>query len=84
MKNVQSILDEYERGDMAQRVFMFLEHRSLREEFGVIDQREYQADRACPHHEEGIEAPSLFSRMLASLHAFLPAGCCAPKGAPNP
>ena len=83
MKDAQTILDEYEQGDMAQRMFMFLEHRSLREEFMVIDQKEFQADRACADQEAGIETRSFFSRVLAFIRSPCPAGCCAPKSAPN-
>lgn len=83
MKDVQTILNEYEQGDMTQRVFMFLEYRSLREEFGVIDQKEYQADRECPDHDEDTEATPLFRRVLAFFRSCGPEGCCAPKGASN-
>jgi len=83
MKDAQTILDEYERGDMALRLFMFLEHRSLREEFMVIDQKEFQADKVCPDRDESTEARSVFRRVLAFFRSPCPAGCCAPKGAPN-
>ena len=81
MKDAQTILDEYERGDLTRRLFMFLDHRSLRQEFMEIDQREDRAEKLCPALDAVAETPSVFRRVLAFFRSPCHSGCCAPKGA---
>jgi hypothetical protein len=38
MKDSQSIIEEYRNADFEKRVYLFLSHRSLRDEFLDIDQ----------------------------------------------
>lgn len=83
MNDAQTILNEYEDGDLTQRLFMFLEHRSLREEFMDIDHKELQAKAVCPDPVEAPAGQSIFARVLAFIRSPCPAGCCAPKSAPH-
>lgn len=40
MKDSKSIIEEYRNADTEKRLYLFLSHRSLRDEFLEIDQRE--------------------------------------------
>ena len=42
MGNIENILGEYRRGDVQKRLYLYLEHRSLRREFIEIDRNELQ------------------------------------------
>ena len=43
MKDEQSILEEYKKGNFEARLNLFLECRHLRDEFVIIDHEEYEA-----------------------------------------
>ena len=40
MRGVEHIIDAYRKGNTEERLYMFLEHRSLRDEFMRIDQED--------------------------------------------
>ena len=40
MKNSENIIEEYRNADFEKRLYLFLSHRSLRDEFLEIDQSE--------------------------------------------
>ncbi len=40
MKDSKSIIEDYRNADFEKRMYLFLSHRSLRDEFLEIDQRE--------------------------------------------
>jgi hypothetical protein len=42
MRDVDRIIEEYRKSDFGKRVYLFLEHRSLRNEFVDIDMEEPQ------------------------------------------
>jgi hypothetical protein len=45
MKDVENIIEEYRNADSEKRLYLFLSHRSLRDEFITIDQRDASAKR---------------------------------------
>lgn len=44
MKTIERIIEEYYRGDFEKRLYLFLEYRSLRNEFLKIDKTEIQPE----------------------------------------
>ena len=45
MEKIESILSEYRSGDMQRRLYLYLEHRSLRGDFMEIDRNESPGPR---------------------------------------
>jgi hypothetical protein len=46
MRDIQNIIEEYRNADAEKRLYLFLSHRSLRDEFINIDQRDASVKRA--------------------------------------
>jgi hypothetical protein len=44
VENIKNILEEYRNADAEKRLYLFLSHRSLRDEFIAIDQSEAGAE----------------------------------------
>ncbi len=75
MENTQNILDDYRNGDMAQRLFMYMEYRDLREEFMDIEQAESVVNPV-PCVQAPVAGQSVIRRWIAWLRSPFAGVCC--------
>ena len=79
MRTRQSVLDAYENGDLNRRLCLFLEHRSLRDQFMTIEMKAPGTTESCRQAAVNDRNRSAFGRTLDWIRSLLPAcgGCAA-------
>jgi hypothetical protein len=73
MRTAEGILEEYRKGDLHNRLNLYLEYRDLRRQFMQIDSDERALLRAVPSGKKG-------SRILGAIGSirYRIARCCSP------
>ena len=71
MRDVDRIIEEYRKSDFEKRLYLFLEHRSLRNEFVDIDMEELQTGSAAKPLWVAKPKRSTIVRLISALkHAW--------------
>lgn len=65
MNNDTTLIEKYRKSDFGDRIFLFLEHRSLRSEFSAIDMADAKRNRdlATEKHRSSFSKPRWLSVM---------------------
>lgn len=80
MKEIQTIIEDYRKGDLTQRLFMFLEFRELRDEFVRIDQSETTSAPCAASPRPAAAETSVFRRWIGWLRSPISGACCPGSG----